>query len=116
MRGKRKEIIDIDKFNLLYYHGTSMYRVCKKCSVDSTIYSVWLTTEDFNRYYTYQGKHIIHLHDKKDPVKKITYTKENLLFLETTLTPKEVKSIPDKIKNNKDIDKKQWRFQLGLYR
>ena len=91
-----------EKFHILQYGN--IYRMQKVCSITGALYKVDLDSIDYYQYYTKSGKKITHLKEKLN--------KNDLFFLETTLTPMEVKSLPSLVRKN--TSKKLWRTQLRI--
>jgi hypothetical protein len=92
-------MLNLKKFTILDYN--KYYKCVKICSITGKEFSVKLSRDEFFKYYLPKGKCIKHL------------TKHNVaerLFLETTLTPYEIRSIPEKVRDN--LDKRKWRFKL----
>lgn len=94
--------INVYKFNLIQFDENT-YIAQKICSVTNKMYRVYMTVWEFRNYYRPNGKNTRHL--KK-------HTNEQKVFLKTTCTPSEIKTIPEKIKRN--INKKKWRHHLGI--
>jgi len=91
---KFKEFILLD-YNTHYYAR-------KICSVTNELYSVKMTKDEFHHYYLPKGKNVKHLVNHNDDEK---------LFLETTLTPMEVKLLtPSELK----LNKKLWKGRFKL--
>ncbi|MCK9429204.1 MAG: hypothetical protein M0R17_04310 [Candidatus Omnitrophica bacterium] len=89
-----------ENFTLLDYGD--YYYARKKCSVTGELYSVKLTKDEYHHYYLAKGKNTKHLVD---------HSKEDKLFLETTLTPEEVKLLS---KEELKSDKRSWKKRLRL--
>lgn len=95
-------MINLYKFTILDYN--KYYKCVKICSVTGREFSVTLTRDEYLKYYLPKGKCISHL---------TKHSVNEKLFLETTLTPVEIKMIPEIVRSK--IDKKRWRFQLAKY-
>ena len=74
--------IDQNKFTILQYG--EKYKIQKKCTITNKLYFVYLSKEEFLDYYTQKGKNVSKLG---------RLSKEQRTFLESTLTPEEVKSL-----------------------
>ena len=94
-----KEILDLKKFSIAQYG--SKYRAMKICSITNKLYSVELTQQEYVSYYTSNRKSTKHLK---------RFSKNDKLFLETTLTPKEINTLTS-IK--KKSNKKLWKGYLN---
>jgi hypothetical protein len=91
-----------ENFTLLDYGD--YYYARKKCSVTGELYSVKMTKDEYHHYYLTKGKHVTHL---------ANHSREEKLFLETTLTPEEVKLLsPIELKSDKRTWKKKLRIKL----
>jgi len=88
-----------EKFTILDYE--EYYKCVKVCSITGKQYQVKLTNDEYIHYYKPGGKDVKHL---------TNHSNEEKLFLETTCTPEEVKSLSN---NDKKLSKRRWRFQLG---
>lgn len=85
-----------NNFTILHYG--KYYNCVKICSVTKKEYKVKLSWSDFMKYYP--GKTTKHL---------TKYSEDDILFLETTLTPEEIKLLTPQ---QKKVRKTQWKFQL----
>jgi hypothetical protein len=88
------------EFTLLDYNDH--YYARKICSVTKELYSVKITKDEFAHYYLPKGKCVDHL---------VNHSREEKLFLETTLTPEEVKLLTPA---EKKLNKKLWKSRLRL--
>ena len=89
-----------ENFTILDYK--KYYKCIKLCSVTNQQYQVKLTNDEFTHYYKVNGKDVKHL---------TNHSKEDKLFLETTLTPEEIKLLtPQQKKLRKSLWKNIFRL------
>lgn len=86
-----------EKFTLLDYGD--YYKAVKDCSVTGKQYQVKITKDEFIHYYKASGKDVKHL----------KCSNEEKLFLETTLTPEEIKLLTP---SQKKVRKSLWKLQI----
>lgn len=91
-------MINFDEFSILQYKG--YYKMVKNCSITKKQYCVKIDAEDFRQYYTPFGKSVKHLKG---------LSKEDRIFLNTTLTPNEYALLT---KAQKNTNVKLWKHYL----
>jgi len=92
--------LDFIQFTLVDYD--EHYYARKICSVTNELYSVKMTKDEFHHYYLPKGKNVSHLPN---------HTEDERLFLESTLTPEEVKLLTPA---ERELSKKLWKSRLKL--